>query len=246
MPRWSHQPPTARPEPRSRRSQRQPRFARDAWPSDDLQRRAAAGSAARSGADCGRQESWPVKLATNWPPNRPKSGQLAGKLRIPLPGFEPRSCRRRSNRHLGSAAQAERTFPSNHFAARSTSRPARGAIGARRPTRPASARPRVFERAALLPAISEVANRDCRPRRSASSRASNPSGVPALPRADGAERLNARIPHSARAAATEPSYRRRSRRGTTVFSAHPPNEQLPGRSGLSAQIRIAPRRGPGC
>ena len=66
------------------------------------------------------------------------------------------------------------------------------------------------------------------------------------PRADGAERLNARIPHSARAAATEPSYRRRSRRGTTVFSAHPPNEQLPGRSGLSAQIRIAPRRGPGC
>ena len=158
------------------------------------------------------------QIATNWPPNGPKSGQLAGKLRIPLPGFEPRSCRRRSNRQLDYAAQAERTFPSNRFAPRSTSRPARGAIGARRPTRPASARPRVFERAALLPAISEVANRDCRPRRSASSRASNPSGVPALPRADGAERLNARIPHSARAAATEPSYRRRSRRGAQPCS----------------------------
>ena len=76
MPRWSHQPPTARPEPRSRRSQRQPRFARDAWPSDDLQRRAAAGSGPA-----------PVPIAvgknrgpSNWPPIGHPTGPKVASL----------------------------------------------------------------------------------------------------------------------------------------------------------------------
>ena len=121
MPRWSHQPPTARPEPRSRRSQRQPRFARDAWPSDDLQRRAAAGSGPA-----------PVPIAvgknrgpSNWPPighpTGPKVASLQANCGYRYRDSKPRSCRRRSNRHLGSAAQAERSFPSNHFAPRSNS-----------------------------------------------------------------------------------------------------------------------------
>ena len=82
-----------------------------------------------------------------------------------------------------SAPPRKQNAPSRRITLRprSTSRPARGATGARRPTRPASARPRVFERAALLPIRAEFLHSPGRTVRNASTRVSPTRRVPRPP-----------------------------------------------------------------
>ena len=84
MSRWSHQPPTARPEPRAPPLRPCAGFRSISGG----ERRQSAQTDGRSAADCGRKSLATRKLATNWPPTGPKSGLIAGKLLIPLPGFE--------------------------------------------------------------------------------------------------------------------------------------------------------------